>query len=150
MDKENFTLCYSNWDTISLCSKNSLNFSTNQTHEINDSSEINFSLNEGSSLFSGHQKPDSDLEEIFFDSKQNFEEKSLGSTKINSFNQIVNPSSEISNQKEIYQCLQPNNKLTFEYLNSSKIYDPKHLPIEDKGIVYYFQDDPTLYRKIKK
>ena len=51
---------------------------------------------------------------------------------------------------EIQKALKNPNNLTFEYLNSYKVYDPKHLPIEDKGKVYYYQDNPCIYKKIKK
>ena len=57
-----------------------------------------------------------------------------------------------SNKTEhaVREALSQPNVLNFEYLTSSKVYNPKHLPIEDKGKVYYYQDDPLLYKKIKK
>jgi hypothetical protein len=50
----------------------------------------------------------------------------------------------------VQEALKGGNQFSFEYLNSGKTFDPKHLPIEDKGKVYYYQDDPVLYKKIKK
>ena len=56
----------------------------------------------------------------------------------------------IESNCEIQNALADINVINFEYLTSSKVYDPKHLPIEDKGKVYYYQDDPLMYKKIKK
>lgn len=52
--------------------------------------------------------------------------------------------------REVKRGLSKLNELTFDYLNSGKVFDPKHLPIEDKGKVYYYQDDPVLYKRVKK
>ena len=100
-----------------------------------------------------HEKNNSDLEELFFDKNT----ISVNSTQLNteSGESSLRDSSILKHEenvdfKKINNCLKTNKSINFEYLNSEKVFDPKHLPIEDKGMIYYYQDDPILYKKIKK
>lgn len=72
-------------------------------------------------------------------------EKSQTETKVDS-----RQAGEEAPETQVRQALHKGNVLNYAYLTSDKVYDPKHLPIEDKGQTFYYQDDPALYRKIKK
>ena len=56
---------------------------------------------------------------------------------------------ESESTSKVNECLNQR-RVCFEYLASNKVYDPKHPPIIDKGTTYYFQENQSLYRKIKK
>lgn len=56
---------------------------------------------------------------------------------------------QTESQSKVNRCLEEG-VISYEYLRSDKIYDPKHPPIIDKGVTYFYQDDQALYRKIKK
>lgn len=123
--------------------------------------EINMPMNNPHINIWENNKSLSDLEEIFFDKKSICNESFLESTQNNSnFKEIQSTkysnsdnskdSNSIENVQPVYDCLKNNEKVNFNYLISEKTFDPKHLPIEDKGTIYYYQDDPILYKKIKK
>jgi len=91
-------------------------------------------------------QPEIQKEINYFQEKNYEKDNSQTNTKLDS-QEFSQKSSENLN---IQKALMHGNNLTFDYLNSNRVYDPKKLHIEDKGKVYYYQDDPTLYKKIKK
>ena len=102
------------------------------------------------------------LQELFFGSSFSdsnsrncpTEEKNSISGKEDSYSNTRDDSQEnskdIIKDSQVKACLDGDQGVCFEYLQSTKVFDPKHLPFEDNGIMYYFQDDPVLYKKMKK
>lgn len=93
-------------------------------------------------------QPELQKEMNYFHEVGEFSQKEISQTNTKLHSQETSQKS--SEDLNIQKALRHGNNLSFDYLNSKKIYDPKRLPIEDKGKMYYYQDDPALYKKIKK
>lgn len=128
--------------TSELSTDNSLSNTLDQNMSIHKSSR---GLSE---LFIEHfedEKPAHATNEFNWPTLSDQEKQSESQTNVES--QQESPE---STETQVKKALHEGNELNFAYLMSEKVYDPKRLPIEDKGRTYYYQDDPALYRKIKK